>query len=111
MCMALHCNESMCQFSALIVIPVLRRFWYDGKTGWSIGRSARVQSEFKSVNSTPTSLSLYFAIRHFYMQGKSYSIGLDENATTIAAFLRFYTPGIIGGSLGNHIGEVSVKTP
>ena len=34
-------------------------------------------------------------------------MGGDANASTVATFLRFYTPAIIGGSLGNHIVEVS----
>ena len=33
-------------------------------------------------------------------------MGLDSNASTVASFLRFYTPGIVGGSLGHHFAEV-----
>lgn len=40
------------------------------------------------------------------MQGQSWCIGGDSNASTIASFLRFYTPDIQGASLGSHIGEV-----
>ena len=41
------------------------------------------------------------------MQGQSWSIGMDKDAQTVANFLKFYNPSIIGGSLGSHIGEVS----
>jgi len=40
------------------------------------------------------------------VQGQSWCVGADSNAQTVATFLRFYTPNIIGGSLGHHIGEV-----
>ena len=39
-------------------------------------------------------------------QGQSWSIGMESNAQTVANFLKFYSPSIIGGSLGHHIGEV-----
>ena len=39
-------------------------------------------------------------------RGQSWSMGGDANASTVATFLRFYTPAIIGGSLGNHIVEL-----
>ena len=32
---------------------------------------------------------------------------MDEDAQTLANFLKFYTPSIVGGSLGSHVGEVS----
>ena len=32
---------------------------------------------------------------------------MDEGAQTVANFLKFYNPSIVGGSLGSHIGEVS----
>jgi hypothetical protein len=41
-------------------------------------------------------------------RGQSWSMGLDSNASTVASFLRFYTPGIVGGSLGNHSVEVCI---
>ena len=31
---------------------------------------------------------------------------MESNAQTVANFLKFYSPSIIGGSLGHHIGEV-----
>ena len=40
------------------------------------------------------------------LQGQSWCIGADSDAQTVAAFLRFYTPDIVGGSLGHHIVEV-----
>ena len=42
------------------------------------------------------------------IQGLSWSIGGDPNATTIPGFLRTYTPDLIGASLGSHILEVSI---
>jgi len=36
-----------------------------------------------------------------HTQGQSWSIGGDPNAQTVATFLRFYTPNIVGASLGN----------
>ena len=33
---------------------------------------------------------------------------MDENAQTVANFLKFYNPSIVGGSLGHHIVEVSI---
>eukprot|EP00731_Ephydatia_muelleri_P026765 Em0018g865a len=39
-------------------------------------------------------------------RGQAWSMGSDANASTVATFLRFYTPAIIGGSLGNHIVEL-----
>ena len=41
-----------------------------------------------------------------FMQGQSWSIGADNDSQTVFSFLRFYTPGIIGGSLGDHLAEV-----
>ena len=32
---------------------------------------------------------------------------MDEGAQTMANFLQFYNPSIVGGSLGSHVGEVS----
>ena len=50
------------------------------------------------------------AIPHFYtcmhVQGQSWSIGGDPGAQTVATFLRFYTPNIVGASLGKHFFEV-----
>ena len=40
------------------------------------------------------------------MQGQSWSIGGDPDAQTVATFLRFYTPNIVGASLGKHFFEV-----
>ena len=40
------------------------------------------------------------------MQGHSWSIGGDPDAQTVATFLRFYTPDIVGASLGNKSIEV-----
>ena len=40
------------------------------------------------------------------LQGQSWCIGADSDAQTVATFLRFYTPDIVGGSLGHHIVEV-----
>jgi len=40
------------------------------------------------------------------MQGQSWCIGGDSNASTIASFLRFYTPDIQGASLGTHLASV-----
>ena len=34
---------------------------------------------------------------------------MDKDAQTVANFLKFYNPSIVGGSLGSHIGEVSLK--
>jgi hypothetical protein len=34
---------------------------------------------------------------------------MDADAQTVANFLKFYNPSIVGGSLGSHIGEVSQK--
>ena len=31
---------------------------------------------------------------------------MDEDAQTVANFLKFYNPSIIGGSLGHHSSEV-----
>jgi phospholipase B1 len=39
-------------------------------------------------------------------RGKSWNIGGDQNATTLANFLRHYTPDIQGFSLGEHVVEV-----
>ena len=36
-------------------------------------------------------------------------MGADSNAQTVATFLRFYTPDIVGGSLGHHFGEVRTE--
>ena len=33
---------------------------------------------------------------------------MDEGAQTVANILKFYNPSLIGGSLGNHIVEVSI---
>ena len=33
---------------------------------------------------------------------------MDEGAQTVANFLKFYNPSLIGGSLGRHIVEVSI---
>lgn len=33
---------------------------------------------------------------------------MDDGAQTVANFLKFYNPSLIGGSLGHHIVEVSV---
>ena len=46
------------------------------------------------------------AVPPVWVQGQSWCVGADSNAQTVATFLRFYTPNIIGGSLGHHIGEV-----
>ena len=35
---------------------------------------------------------------------------MDENAQTVANFLKFYNPSIVGGSLGHHIVEVRHST-
>ena len=40
------------------------------------------------------------------MQGHSWSIGGDQDAQTVATFLQFYTPNIVGASLGNKTIEV-----
>ena len=32
---------------------------------------------------------------------------MDTSAKTVANFLKFYNPSLVGGSLGQHIGEVS----
>ena len=32
---------------------------------------------------------------------------MDEGAQTVPNFLKKYNPNIVGGSLGNHLGEVS----
>jgi len=40
-------------------------------------------------------------LSHSITQGQSWSIGGDPNAQTVATFLRFYTPNIVGASLGN----------
>ena len=40
------------------------------------------------------------------MQGHSWSVGGDPDAQTVATFLRFYTPDIVGPSLGNKTIEV-----
>ena len=32
---------------------------------------------------------------------------MDRDAQTLANFLKFYNPSIIGGTRGSHIGEVS----
>ena len=52
---------------------------------------------------------LYFIHSHCAtcMQGQSWSMGMDEGAQTVANFLKFYNPSIIGGSLGQHLTEVS----
>ena len=42
----------------------------------------------------------------FILQGQSWSIGMDEDAQTVANFLKFYNPSIVGGSLGYHLSEV-----
>lgn len=42
------------------------------------------------------------------LQGLSWSIGGDPNATTIPGFLKTYTPDLIGASLKSHILEVIV---
>ena len=42
----------------------------------------------------------------FIVQGHSWSIGGDPDAQTVATFLRFYTPNIVGASLGNKTIEV-----
>ena len=34
-------------------------------------------------------------------------IGMDEGAQMMASFLQFYSPSVVGGSLGSHVGEVS----
>ena len=34
---------------------------------------------------------------------------MNKDAQTVANFLKFYNPSIVGGSLGSHIGEVSQK--
>jgi phospholipase B1 len=39
-------------------------------------------------------------------RGLSWAIGGDPNATTLATFLRYYTPNIQGASLGEHIVEL-----
>ena len=33
---------------------------------------------------------------------------MDEGAQTVANFLKFYNPSLVGGSLGHHIVEVSI---
>ena len=33
---------------------------------------------------------------------------MDEGAQTVANFLKFYNPSLIGGSLGHHIVEVGI---
>ena len=43
------------------------------------------------------------------LKGQSWSIGMNKDAQTVANFLKFYNPSIVGGSLGSHIGEVSQK--
>ena len=48
------------------------------------------------------------AIPHPSMQGQSFTIGGDEDAQTIATFLRHYTPSIVGASLGHHFVEVGL---
>lgn len=43
-------------------------------------------------------------------RGKSWAIGADSNATTLFNFLKFYTPNLIGGSVGSHVvGKCTVK--
>jgi hypothetical protein len=36
-------------------------------------------------------------------RGESWSIGGDNNATTLANFLKFFNPSIVGASVGAHI--------
>ncbi len=36
---------------------------------------------------------------------------MDEGAQTIPNFLRTYNPDIVGGSVGDHLSEVSSLTP
>jgi len=45
-------------------------------------------------------------LSHSLTQGQSWSIGGDPTAQTVATFLRFYTPNIVGASLGKHFLEV-----
>ena len=33
---------------------------------------------------------------------------MDEGAQTVANFLKFYNPSLVGGSLGHHFVEVSM---
>ena len=33
---------------------------------------------------------------------------MDDGAQTVANFLKFYNPSIVGGSLGHHFVEVSI---
>ena len=46
----------------------------------------------------------------YCMQGQSWSIGMDEGVQTVANFLKFYNPSLIGGSIGHHVVEVSLTT-
>ena len=44
-------------------------------------------------------------------RGQSWSIGSDDNATTIFNFLKTYNSSLIGGSVGHHIiGKCLFKT-
>ena len=61
------------------------------------------------VGEYQTRLDRCFILKKFtlsYMQGHSWSVGGDPDAQTVATFLRFYTPDIVGASLGNKTIEV-----
>jgi len=39
-------------------------------------------------------------------RGVSFSIGMDEDANTVANFIKYYQPKLVGGSVGKHIAEI-----
>lgn len=41
-------------------------------------------------------------------RGQSWSIGGDPNATTMFNFMKYYTPTVVGGSLGHHVVEICI---
>ena len=62
-----------------------------------------------AIYSVGTLSYVSLAVCHYAtcMQGQSWSIGMDEGAQTVANFLKFYNPSVTGGSLGQHLSEVS----
>ena len=53
----------------------------------------------------PISIMLFLFLTPLQVRGKSHSIGGDPNATTLANYLKFYSPDIQGASLGQHVVE------
>jgi len=88
------------------------RFWNIGSPWWCDriqGRYLATYQRLDWLENVYIDVSIFLRILYllsYNTQAHSWSIGGDPDAQTVATFLRFYTPNIVGASLGNTTYEV-----